>query len=115
MSDDAANRHRFGTRDLMASGVVSAPLRLVRTYRGQELEARLLEDGTVQFRGEVYPSLSAAAVAAIQSTRPDGEGSAINGWEFWRYIDSAGNASKVSDLRRRAVEVSSGESARPRP
>lgn len=96
MSDDAANRHRFGTRDLIASGVVSAPLRLVRTYRGQELEARLLEDGTVQFRGEVYPSLSAAAVAAIQSTRPDGEGSAINGWEFWRYTDSPGRASRFA-------------------
>lgn len=63
----------------------------------------MLADGGVQFQGTVYPSLSAAAVAAIQSTRPSGEPSAINGWQFWRYIDDAGNAAKVDDLRRRAA------------
>jgi len=102
---DASGRRRVGIGDLLASGVLSPPLRLVRTYRGQELEAQVLADGGVQFRGKVYPSLSAAAVAAIQSTRPGGEPSAINGWQFWRYIDESGNASKVDDLRRQASEV----------
>lgn len=99
MEKDMTDARRAGLRDLVSAGVVSAPLRVVRTYQGKELEAVVAKDGTVEFEGASYPSLSAAAVAAIKSTRATGQGSAINGWQFWKYRDESGALRKMDDLR----------------
>lgn len=99
---------RVGIQELVSRAFIATPLRLICTYQGRELEARVTTDGAVAFQGERYPSLSAAAVAAIKSARPDGRGSAINGWQFWRYIDEQGNTAKVDVLRRRLADIGGG-------
>lgn len=94
--------------DLVSAGLVRPPLRIVRTYRGHELEARITEDGSVAFDGRSYPSLSAAAVAAIKSARPGREESAINGWQFWKFVNEQGGLSKMDALRAKMAEVAEG-------
>lgn len=79
MEKDMSDARRAGLRDLVSAGLLVAPLRVVRTYQGKELEAVVAKDGTVEFEGVCYPSLSAAAVAAIKSARATRQGSAING------------------------------------
>lgn len=54
------------------------------SYGGHEFEA-VVRDGAVVFEGERYSSLSAAALAAIQSTGADRKAS--NGWRFWKRQD----------------------------
>jgi RAMA domain-containing protein len=101
MEKDMSDARRAGLRDLVSAGLIASPLRVVRTYQGEELEALVAQDGTVQFQGGSYPSLSAAAVAAIKSTRATRQGSAINGWQFWKYRDEQGTLRKMDDLRAR--------------
>jgi hypothetical protein len=54
---------------------------LARPYRGETLQVRVLDDG-FEFRGEVYPSLSAVAKAAT--------GSHCNGFLFFRLALNGG-------------------------
>jgi hypothetical protein len=55
---------------------------LARPYRGETLQVRVLDDG-FEFRGRVYPSLSAVAKAAT--------GSHCNGFLFFRLALNGGN------------------------
>ena len=54
---------------------------LARPYRGETLQVRVLDDG-FEFRGQVYPSLSAAAKAIT--------GSHCNGFLFFRLALNGG-------------------------
>src|SRR5262249_37352382 len=54
---------------------------LARPYRGETLQVRVLDDG-FEFRGRVYPSLSAVAKAAT--------GSHCNGFLFFRLARNGG-------------------------
>ena len=54
---------------------------LEREYQGQKLRAKVLEDGSVSFRGKTYTSLSKAALAAT--------GTIWNGYVFWNLAKRA--------------------------
>ncbi len=84
---------------------------LVARHKGRELEARVAKDGTVEFAGQNYGSLSTAgsmALASLGTLRPDGGRRAVNGWSFWHVEDATGNRIPVGMLRSQAgVAVSS--------
>lgn len=74
--------------DVLASGVLTAPLKLFRRYKGTDFEAKLQSDGKVQFQGVEYDSCSTAAENARSTIT--GRKMNTNGWSFWQYRDGAG-------------------------
>lgn len=79
-----------GFRDILAAGLVAAPLKLHASHKGRTLDATVLPDGSVEFGGRRYASPSMAGAAAVE--RPT-----CNGWIFWRFRDSAGGEAKLID------------------
>lgn len=63
------------TSDLIALGVIEPGAPLFGMVSGERVDATLLEDGAIEFDGEVYTSLSGAGKAAL--------GRIVNGWWFW--------------------------------
>ena len=63
------------TSDLISLGVLEADMTLVGKTSDGDVHATLLADGSVEYEGEVYSSLSAAGKAAC--------GRVVNGWYFW--------------------------------
>ena len=59
--------------------------------------AELQRDGQIQFKGKLYWTPSAAAVAAI--------GGACNGWAYWTFERTPGNWVPLDELRRRQRAV----------
>ena len=45
-------------KDVITAGLLKVPLKLTIHYKGHDLEADLLPDGTVTFQGKNYPSSS---------------------------------------------------------
>ncbi len=92
--------------ELISAGMLSAPLRLFRKYKGRELEATLLPDGAVEFNEERFSTCSRAAEAARKVVT--GRRMNTNGWSFWQYSDSSGSRrelefARASYLKRRPV------------
>jgi predicted type IV restriction endonuclease len=69
--------------DLLHAGLLSAPAKLFRKYKGTQLEATLKHNGTVEFQGQVYATCSSAAEHA-RGTVIGGKPS-TNGWVFWKF------------------------------
>jgi hypothetical protein len=97
----ASKRAGFGVTlaDLISAGLLSPPLRLFRKYKGQEVEATLLPEGTVQFQGMSYDSCSTAAElarATITKRKMN-----TNGWNFWQHLDAGGQRATLADVRRK--------------
>lgn len=69
--------------ELVRAGMIAAPTEIIHQRDGVEpLTAQILSDGSVEFCGMHYESLSSAARAA--SAQPDAN---PNGWQFWRFWD----------------------------
>jgi hypothetical protein len=82
---------------LIAAGLITAPLEVMRTYKGFKLVATVQPDGRVAFGGQVYDSLSTAGGMARKSVIGAPEGRPFpptNGWTFWRFHDP-----KTGELR----------------
>jgi len=93
-------------RDLIGAGLIRPPLRLLKTYLGQELSARIEPDGRVTFEGETYNSPSVAAGYARVSVKgPPARGRwyNTNGWTFWQFEDE-GVTKELDVLRQRYLE-----------
>jgi len=91
-------------QDLISAGVLRPPLDLEREYKGHHLEARIETDGSVNWGGERFSSLSTAGGAARASVigkKKNGRYPQTNGWTFWRYRDGGGKLHEVEDLRQR--------------
>jgi len=95
---------------LIDAGVVSAPLSLFKKYKGAELRATVLADGSVEFDGQRYDSCSTAASVA-RGTLVGGT-PATNGWEFWKYRDADGKV-QLLDHTRQLFHNRSQQQARP--
>ena len=66
-------------------------LRAIYGLRGQkkhELFAEVTLEG-IKFQGELYDNLSSAGIAAKESVGAVGNAASTNGWDFWKYFDSA--------------------------
>lgn len=96
-------------RHLIAAGIIQPPLELQTRYRGQAFTARIEIDGSVTFQGKSYTSLSYAGNAAWLAGGYRGKGPAANGWRFWRFTDSDGQAKKLDVLRQQYL-AGGGES-----
>lgn len=69
------------------AGSIPDGAELKAMYKGQEFRARVV-DGRIEWNGRFFDSISAAAVAVIQSTgsrRPT-----ENGWRFWEVKENGG-------------------------
>jgi hypothetical protein len=74
-ADDRESGYELTTSDLISLGVLMPDALLTGRVDDVEVQARLLADGTIEFDGEVYNSLSAAGKVAAGRT--------VNGWYFW--------------------------------
>ena len=76
VTEDDEFGYELTTSDLLSLGVLEADTVLVGKTSDSEAHATLLADGTIEYEGEVYSSLSAAGKAACGRT--------VNGWYFWQ-------------------------------
>jgi hypothetical protein len=88
-------------QDLIAAGLLAAPLRLFKQYKGQSLEAKLLPNGKVEFGGQTFNTSSSAAEVARSTVT--GRKMSTNGWDFWQYLDAAGNTATLADAREKLL------------
>lgn len=65
---------------------------LKATYKGQEYEARTLQDGMISVHDKAFNSPSAAATSVT--------GGPKDGWIFWKYQDSEGKWVLLDDARK---------------
>ena len=90
--------------NLIAKNIIEVPFKIFAKFKGKNFSAEIDKDGFIIFEGKRYTSLSVAAgiICAKLSGEPkDGlPYRRINGWTFWRYIDSDGNRKKVDELRK---------------
>lgn len=90
---------------LINAGLISPPLTLEKTFKGQSLTARIEPDGRVTFQGETYDSLSTAAGRArLKVSGPPPSRRKIwqtNGWTFWLFRDDDGQLKPIDALRQR--------------
>jgi hypothetical protein len=100
----AGTKKHFGVplKEVIEAGLLCPPLRLFRKYKGQIMEATLLADGSVEMRGERYPSCSTAA--EIARSFVTGRVMHTNGWSFWQYLDGNGKAWTLFDAREKYLE-----------
>jgi predicted type IV restriction endonuclease len=82
---------------LIAAGLLTAPARLFRKYKGQMIEAKLLPDGQVEYQGTVYPACSTAAENARATVT--GRRMSTNGWVFWQFFDEKGMKCELDSVR----------------
>lgn len=83
--------------DIIEAGLLKTPLKLMRRYKGHDLEAELLPNGTVLFEGETHKTCSRAAEYARGSVT--GRRMNTNGWTFWQYRGEDGNLVELDAAR----------------
>lgn len=89
--------------NLIAAGLITAPLGVERDYKGVKLTAVIQPDGTVFFGGESYDSLSTAGGFARKMVVGAPEGRPYpqtNGWTFWLFRDPQTDQLKDMDSLR---------------
>ena len=85
-------------RILKSSGILPPGLKLYKTYKGKEFVAEVIEGQKIKFNGEIYDSVSSAAVAAIRST--GSKRNTEDGWRWWLFEDSnSGETKPIDELR----------------
>lgn len=95
--------------ELINIGLIYPPTRLETRYRKQDLQATILNDGRVEFGGNLYDSLSSAAGYARNSViGPPGNGQKMhqtNGWTFWKLQDEeSGKLVEIKAIRERMLK-----------
>lgn len=106
---EATGRDGVTLQQLIDAGILRAPVELHCHYKGKDLSARIEDDGSVDFRGVKYKSLSVAGGAAretIIGPRAGGGAPSTNGWTFWKFFDADGEARLIDAARVRYAERS---------
>ena len=85
-------------KDIIDAQLLTAPLNLFVHYKGHDLKAKLLPDGTVSFQGKPYETCSMAADVARGTIT--GRPMKTNGWHFWKYRNEIGEAVFLDVARR---------------
>jgi hypothetical protein len=83
--------------DLIAAGLIHAPMEIFRNYKNTKLLATINRGGTVEFGVQRFDSCSTAgsyARGSIVGGRP-----ATNGWSFWRFVDADGSTHNLDFVR----------------
>jgi len=82
-----------------SKGILAEGMRLKKTYKGKDFIAEVLSEQKIRFNGEIYNSVSMAAVAAIRST--GSKRATEDGWRWWTYIDPESGEQKLIDELRK--------------
>ncbi len=94
--------------DLIQAGLLTPPVELVRDYKGNWLNATILDDGRVRFATTSYISLSMAASEArktIIGTTPDRPYPQTNGWSFWQIRNpTSGKLEEIDTVRQKFLK-----------
>ena len=73
-------------------------LRVFAKFNRKDFEATFnLKTGEIVFNGQRYTSVSSAAVAVKKQVT--GKDRAVNGWEFWKYLDEQRQEKIIATLR----------------
>lgn len=91
--------------DLIDTGILKPPLKLVKRYKGHDLEATVHADGSVTFNGTSYNSGSTAAEHARATVT--GRPMNTNGWAFWQFVGKDGKRRSLDELRQQFLETHS--------
>jgi hypothetical protein len=62
-------------------------------YKGNIYKAWVKRNGGIRFKGQIHDTPTGAAKEIIEK-------GAVNGWNFWKYKDGAGNLIKLRTLRK---------------
>lgn len=88
------------TKVSKAKVVLPRGMKLQKTYKGKKFIAEVIEDQKIRFNGEIYNSVSRAAVAAIRST--GSKRTTEDGWRWWTYTDpESGEQKSIDTLRKK--------------
>lgn len=96
---------RIKLSDLIEAGIIKPPFPIHARFKGKDFKAKIDKDGFVLLAGKRHTSLSVAGgiVRAAVSGKPaDGlPYRRVNGWVFWKFKDTDGQAKPVNELRKR--------------
>lgn len=93
-SNDPIKKNKKPNMDfVIKSGAVDFPLQISAKYKNKSYNATILQDGTVDFEGKKYSSISKAG-ATVR------EGRSTNGWDFWFFKDPKTNKSLPMNILR---------------
>ncbi len=81
-----------GRRPVLA-GYFQGRAKLITTYKGKRITARVRRDGKIRFAGKLYNSPSLAGAAACKRRT-------CNGWTFWQYERAPGDWVMLDCLRK---------------
>jgi hypothetical protein len=84
---------KAGTKEKPLKGFFPNGKRLYATWKGKDFKAWVFSSGTVKFKGKLYDTPTAAAMAV-------NGGMAINGWWLWKYKDAKGQMVRLKALRK---------------
>ncbi|MDP4229500.1 MAG: hypothetical protein Q8916_03745 [Bacteroidota bacterium] len=65
------------------------------SYKGKIIKARVLRDGRIRFKKQIFTSPSLAAARACESSSPN-----RNGWTFWKYERAPGDWVPLNKLKK---------------
>lgn len=86
-------------KDLIDRGAIRVPLTVFGEYRGHQIKAEIIHDGTFRIGKETYSSPSVAAGKAVTLTTgmrtPSRSYLSVNGWKFWMVSAST----SLADIR----------------
>jgi hypothetical protein len=85
-------RSKVSIRDLMDAGLLHEGETLFFSIH-PEIQANVMSDGNLEFKGAMYNSPSRAALAA--------RGISVNGWVVWKTRNSDGELISIGTLRER--------------
>ncbi len=105
-SGEVRVRSGISLRMLMKDGLLRAPAELRSTYRGQDLVATIQTDGSIDYGGSQYASVSTAAAMARKALYQGKLRSPqTNGWVFWHVQDPASQELvPLDELRSRYIQ-----------
>ncbi|MFD8622323.1 hypothetical protein ACFV4E_00240 [Streptomyces hygroscopicus] len=112
-SQVGGDERRLRMADLMAAGRVLPGATIHADYMGQSHTAKVSPDGSIEYQGTKYQSLSAAGRAMKELVAGPGTPEttlATDGWGFWRAEDAVqGDIASLKMIRRRAAGSASGK------
>lgn len=78
----SANKKESELALLVKSGALKPPVDIEAEFKKKKFNARILVDGTIEFGGKIYPSLSEAGARAKETVV--GKPLSTNGWAMWQ-------------------------------
>jgi len=91
-------------KDLMDAGLIAPGVVIYASWRGAQRQAHLYPDGSVEYLGTKYGSVSSAGTAMkyeiAGSDLPEST-AATDGWQHWKVTDAKGRIITLKELRQR--------------